>query len=108
MGYRVAAVYRYQPGECGETAMTATEQPLPIPSRQTPIAVMTFNIKGQAALMRRGHLRQVAAAIGAASPDVVGLQEVHRGTWQSRFTDQPAQVLAALDAYAMHFGTSTR
>ena len=32
----------------------------------------------------RGYLEKVAAAIAAAAPDVVGLQEVHRGTRQSR------------------------
>jgi endonuclease/exonuclease/phosphatase family metal-dependent hydrolase len=109
MAYRVLGVYRYQPGECGLTRMTdeRTHRAPPAP-QQRPIEVMTFNIKGQAALLRRSHLREVAAAIAAVDPDLVGLQEVHRGTWQSRFTDQPAQVLAELEAFSAHFGTSTR
>ncbi len=39
-----------------------------------------------------GHLAEIARVIREQRPDVVALQEVHRGTWQARFRDQPAEL----------------
>lgn len=66
---------------------------------------MTYNIKGQAALFHGDHIRRIGEVIREARPDVVGLQEVHRGTWQSRFRDQIAglEEASGLTAY---FGRS--
>lgn len=108
MTYRIVGVYRYQPGECGTSVSLEEVARERVPPHPEAIDIMTFNIKGQAALLRRQHLDEVARAIREADPDVVGLQEVHRGTWQSRFRDQPAHVLAALAPFAGQFGASTR
>jgi endonuclease/exonuclease/phosphatase family metal-dependent hydrolase len=67
--------------------------------------VMSYNIKGQAALTRGAHVERIAAVIREAHPDVAGLQEVHRNTWQSRFTDQAAE-LERLTGMALAFGRS--
>jgi endonuclease/exonuclease/phosphatase family metal-dependent hydrolase len=65
--------------------------------------VMTYNIKGQAALLRGGHIENIANVITDARPDVVGLQEVHRRSWQSRFRDQAAE-LERLTGLTLAFG----
>lgn len=56
------------------------------------LRVMTYNIKGQAALWRPGHLSRVAKVIAEEGADVVGVQEVHRRSWQSRKRDQAAEL----------------
>lgn len=53
---------------------------------------MTYNIKGQAALLHRDHTRKIGQVIRDANADIVGLQEVHRGTLSSRRGDQPAEI----------------
>lgn len=53
---------------------------------------MTYNIKGQAALWRRDHIQKIGRVIRDAEADIVGLQEVHRGTFLSRRRDQPAEL----------------
>jgi endonuclease/exonuclease/phosphatase family metal-dependent hydrolase len=65
--------------------------------------VMNYNIKGQAALLRGGHIENIANVITDAQPDVVGLQEVHRRSWQSRFRDQAAE-LERLTGLTLVFG----
>jgi endonuclease/exonuclease/phosphatase family metal-dependent hydrolase len=65
--------------------------------------VMTYNIKGQAALLRGRHIEEIASVITTAQPDVVGLQEVHRRSWQSRFRDQAAE-LERLTGLTLAFG----
>lgn len=107
MGYRMLAVYRYRPGVCAEAALPRPARRWPPPQART-LRVASYNIEGQAALVRSGHLAGVAAAIRDLDADVVGLQEVHRGTWQARFRDQPRLVLAALPPLASAFGTSYR
>jgi endonuclease/exonuclease/phosphatase family metal-dependent hydrolase len=67
--------------------------------------VLSFNIKGQAALWRASHVAQIAEVIRELQPDVAGLQEVHRRTWQSRFRDQ-ASWLARLTGMELAFGRS--
>src|SRR5436305_14649175 len=69
------------------------------------LRVMTYNIKGQAALFHRDHIDKIGRVIAAAKPDIVGLQEVHRGTWQSRRRDQVAALEAASGMKA-YFGPS--
>ncbi len=70
-----------------------------------PLRVMTYNVGGHGARWSAGYLEKVAAVIAAAAPDVVGLQEVHRGTRPSRLADQAAE-LGRLTGMAVHFGRS--
>lgn len=69
------------------------------------LSVMSYNIQGHAAVLSRRYLAGVARAIRDARPDVVGLQEVHRGTWASRFTDQ-VEMLAEATGMEACFGRS--
>ena len=69
------------------------------------IAVMTYNTEGHAVLLNRKHLQEIAETINDVHPDIVGLQEVHAGTLQSRFVDQPAE-LEKLTGLNGHFGSS--
>ena len=81
--YRFIAVYRFQPGECeaGPAAPSTRFHTAPVTLR-----VMTYNIEGHATLIRGDeHIQRIAAVIRQYSPDVVALNEVHRGTWQARF-----------------------
>lgn len=70
-----------------------------------PVRVLSYNVEGHAALVRGGHLQEIARVIVEQQPDVVGLQEIHRGTWQSRFRDQAAEI-GRLTGMAVHFGKS--
>ena len=69
------------------------------------LRVMSYNVGGHGARWSRRHVERLAAAISEAAPDVVGLQEVHRGTRHSRLEDQ-AEALARLTGMAVHFGKS--
>jgi endonuclease/exonuclease/phosphatase family metal-dependent hydrolase len=69
------------------------------------LRVMSYNVGGHGARWSGRHVERVAAAIREAGPDVVGLQEVHRGTRQSRLMDQ-AEALGRLTGMAVHFGPS--
>jgi endonuclease/exonuclease/phosphatase family metal-dependent hydrolase len=69
------------------------------------LRVMSYNVLGQASLLSGAYLRRVAEAIEREGPDVVGLQEVHRGTWSARFADQ-VEELARLTGMSAHFGAS--
>jgi endonuclease/exonuclease/phosphatase family metal-dependent hydrolase len=69
------------------------------------LKVMSYNVGGHGSRWSRRHLDRVAAAIVEAEPDVVGLQEVHRGTRHSRLEDQ-AESLARLTGLSVHFGKS--
>jgi endonuclease/exonuclease/phosphatase family metal-dependent hydrolase len=69
------------------------------------LRVMSYNVGGHGARWSRRHVEKVARAISGAAPDVVGLQEVHRGTRQSRLEDQ-AEALGRLTGMAVHFGPS--
>jgi endonuclease/exonuclease/phosphatase family metal-dependent hydrolase len=53
-----------------------------------PITVLSYNIQGYGSLVSRRYLDGIARVIEEVHPDVVGLQEVHRGTWPARFEDQ--------------------
>lgn len=69
------------------------------------LKVMSYNVGGHSARWSRRHLDRVASAIAEAEPDVVGLQEVHRGTKHSRLEDQ-AEALARLTGLEVRFGKS--
>lgn len=69
------------------------------------LKVMSYNVGGHGARWSRRHVDRVAAAIIEAEPDVVGLQEVHRGTKHSRLEDQ-AETLARLTGMEVRFGKS--
>src|SRR5882724_1765131 len=62
------------------------------PVQERPLVVMTYNIAGHDELVRSDHIARIAAVINQVRPDIVGLQEVHRWTWQSRFHDQFAEL----------------
>jgi endonuclease/exonuclease/phosphatase family metal-dependent hydrolase len=69
------------------------------------LRVLSYNVQGHGRLFLRRYLERIARAISEAEPDVVGLQEVHRHTWHSRFEDQ-AEILARLTGMDVHFGRS--
>ena len=69
------------------------------------LKVMSYNVGGHGARWSRGYLDRVARAIAEAEPDIVGVQELHRGTRHSRLEDQ-AEALARLTGMNVHFGKS--
>lgn len=84
-GYRVAYIYRWRPGDCVTGPQPAAASQI-YPKR---LLVMTYNIEGDAELLKgTKHIDDIAAVINQIKPDIVGLNEVHRHTWQSRFHDQ--------------------
>lgn len=105
--YRVALVYRFDlEGECMVPASRPAQEPSPLPSLAA-LRVVSYNIAGHTALVRPGHVAQIGALIQGLEADVVGLQEVHRGTWQSRWRDQVAE-LERTTGLAAAFGPSFR
>ncbi|MGZ5433193.1 MAG: endonuclease/exonuclease/phosphatase family protein [Thermoanaerobaculia bacterium] len=80
--YRVLGVYEFRSGEC--TALQPRRFASTYPKR---LVVMTFNIEGHASLLRADHIEEVAKTIRKYNPDVVAINEAHRGTWQARFGD---------------------
>ncbi|HEX8618949.1 MAG TPA: endonuclease/exonuclease/phosphatase family protein [Thermoanaerobaculia bacterium] len=101
MAYRVLGVYRFRSAECA--AMAARPFSPAYPKRLT---VMSFNIEGHASLLRGDeHIEDVAATIRKYNPDVVGINEAHRGTWQARFGDHVEQ-LQLLTGMKVAFGRS--
>lgn len=83
----------------------ATPRPRVTPKPQAPVSVMSYNIQGHGALLGRRYLEGIARVIRRARPQVVGLQEVHRGTWAARFGDQ-VEILAELTGMEPSFGRS--
>lgn len=114
--YRVFGVYTVRSGTCdfpitpAEPVLTGAPR---FPARQQAalkarsIVVMSYNTEGHAALLRPDHLEKLAEVIRANKADIIGLQEVHRGTWQSHFRDQAVE-LAKLTGMNSHFGPSFR
>lgn len=96
--YRFFTVYTVRSGECRPKPFDASTRVDVYPDR--PIVVMTYNIEGHDELYRSDHIQQIADVINAVKPDIVGLQEVHRKTWQSRFRDQVAELQAATHMHA--------
>ena len=62
---------------------------------------MTYNMSGHNQLYDGNHNNKIATIINQVKPDIVGLQEVHRKTWQARFHDQVLELqrLTHLNAY---------
>ena len=124
LAYRVTFVYQLRPGACvtGGGAAGAVAQAIgeldagavprgihlaAMPARR-PLRVLSYNIEGHAALVRGDdYLPEIARVIRSLQPDVVALQEVHRGTWEARFDDQAAE-LQRLTGMAGRFGPSFR
>ena len=120
ISYRVFAVYTIRTGECMQ--FNENEAPLKwdgvrqeagkdvyfpfrMKAAQRPLVILTFNIEGHASLWSSSHLQKIADTIREVQPDVVGLQEVHIGTWQSRFADQASQ-LAQMTGLNIQYGKS--
>jgi endonuclease/exonuclease/phosphatase family metal-dependent hydrolase len=118
--YRVFAVYTIRSGECRPKPvdpnlrlLTRDEQGqlvsfperIGYPPQTKPLLVMTYNIAGHDQLYDPNHIRKIAAVIREVKPDIVGLQEVHRKTWQARFHDQ-AKELQELTGLNIFFGPS--
>lgn len=85
--YRVLGVYEFQAGEC-----TALQPRKFVSTYPKHLTVMTFNIEGHASLLRSDHIARVAETIRKYHPDVVAINEAHRGTWQARFGDHVEQL----------------
>jgi endonuclease/exonuclease/phosphatase family metal-dependent hydrolase len=102
VSYRVLGVYEFRSGEC--TALPPRHFESSYPAHLT---VMTFNIEGHASLLRTDHIEQIASTIRKYNPDIVGINEAHRGTWQSRFTDH-AEQLRQLTGLNVAYGRSYR
>ncbi len=69
------------------------------------LRVLSYNIHGQAHLFDRRYLERISRVIDELQPDVVGLQEVHRGGWKARREDQAA-VIGQLTGLRVAFGAS--
>ena len=85
--YRVLGVYEFRSGQC--SARAARNFASTYPAR---LVVMSFNIEGHASLLRNDHIEEVAKTIRKYQPDIVGINEAHRNTWQARFGDHIAQL----------------
>lgn len=107
LAYRVFFVYTVRSGDC-TADRSVPYRPVEGPATLgRDLVVMTYNVEGHAALLDGEHLDEIAAVIRREKPEIVGLQEVHRNTWQSRFTDQ-AKELADRTGMNVIFGPSFR
>ena len=101
--YRVFTVYTVRSGECRpkpvdpnlrvatldhEGRVVTYPERAGYPAQSRPLVVVTYNIEGHDELIHGNHAEKIAETIRQLKPDIVGLQEVHRGTWQVRFHDQ--------------------
>lgn len=120
IGYRVVAVWTVQYGECKPKVvdpnlrvLTRNErgqvvsfpERIGYPKQVRPLLIMTYNISGHNQLYDTKHLQKIADVIKQVKPDIVGLQEVHRKTWQTRFHDQ-AKELHEMTGLNVYFGPS--
>ncbi|HKH45218.1 MAG TPA: endonuclease/exonuclease/phosphatase family protein [Thermoanaerobaculia bacterium] len=107
--YRLLTVYTVRSGECRPRpvdpslrlatrdehgAHVSFPERIGFPPQRRPLVVLTYNIAGHDELIDSDHVQRIADAIRRLHPDVVALQEVHRGTWQARFHDQLAELEA--------------
>lgn len=99
--YRLIFIYRWRAGDC-TTGPQPRGEAHAYPAR---LVVMTYNIEGHAELLDPEHIAKIAQVINEVHPDIVGLNEVHQNTWQSRFNDQPRR-LQLLTHMNMVFGRS--
>ena len=102
MAYRILAVYEFQTGEC-----SAPQPRRFVPSYPQRLRVMTYNIEGHATLLKPHHIEDIAKTILKYQPDVVAINEAHRGTWQARFGDH-VEELRRLTHMNGAFGRSYR
>jgi endonuclease/exonuclease/phosphatase family metal-dependent hydrolase len=103
VSYRVLGVYEFRSGEC--TAMQPRRFASTYPKH---LVVMSFNIQGHSTFVKgEDHIAEVARTILKYRPDVVGINEAHRGTWQARFGDHVTQ-LERLTGMRAAFGRSYR
>ncbi|MDQ3281112.1 MAG: endonuclease/exonuclease/phosphatase family protein [Acidobacteriota bacterium] len=103
IAYRVLGVYRFRAVACSAGPAHAIE-----PTYPRQLTVMTFNIEGHATLLKGDeHIEAIAATIRKYNPDIVGINEAHRKTWQSRFGDQ-VEALQLLTGMHGVFGASYR
>lgn len=102
VSYRVLGVYEFRSGEC--TALKPRRFASTYPKR---LVVMSFNIEGHASLLGDDHIREIAEVIRTHQPDIVGINEAHRKTWQARFGDHITQ-LERLTGLRAAFGRSYR
>lgn len=101
--YRVFTVYTVRSGECRpkpvdpnlrlatfdeQGRLVTFPERVGYPPQTRPLVVVTYNIEGHDELLHADHAEKIAATINQLKPDIVGLQEVHRGTWQVRFHNQ--------------------
>lgn len=100
VSYRVLGVYEFRAGEC--TAVPPRKFAATYPKR---LVVMVFNIEGHASLLRSNHIEEVAKTIVKYKPDLVGINEAHRNTWQARFGDH-VEELERLTGMKAAFGRS--
>jgi endonuclease/exonuclease/phosphatase family metal-dependent hydrolase len=116
--YRVFTVYTVRSGECKPRpidpdtrhltrdehgALVSYPERVGFPEQQRPLVVMTYNIAGHDELLDGQHIAKIAAAINQVKPDIVGLEEVHRKTWQSRFRDQVTELERATGMHGYFF-----
>jgi endonuclease/exonuclease/phosphatase family metal-dependent hydrolase len=107
--YRFFTVYTVRSGEChprpadpslrlatrdDQGRLVHFPERTGLPTQRRPLLVMTYNIAGHDQLIDGDHVRRIAEVIQRIRPDIVALQEVHRGTWQARFRDQLAELEA--------------
>jgi endonuclease/exonuclease/phosphatase family metal-dependent hydrolase len=103
LAYRVLGVYRFRAVACSAGPAHPTA-----PTYPQRLTVMTFNIEGHATLLKGDtHIEAIAATIRKYNPDVVGINEAHRKTWQARFGDQ-VESLRLLTGMKGVFGPSYR
>jgi endonuclease/exonuclease/phosphatase family metal-dependent hydrolase len=100
MTYRVLAIYQFRSGDC--SARPARQFAATYPKH---LRVMTYNIEGHASLLRSHHIEEIANTIRKYQPDIVGINEAHRGTWQARFGNHMTD-LAHLTNMNSAFGAS--
>lgn len=99
--YRVLSVYEFRSGEC-------LADPKPVTRSTTyprRLVIMSYNIQGHAALLKDEHIDAIAETIRKYKPDIVGINEAHRRTWQSRFEDHVEKLRRATGMNAV-FGES--
>ncbi len=104
LAFRLLFVYTLRL-HCRTTAGPSTQARAGTQAAPENLVVLSYNVAGHEALLHADHLEQVANVIRAHRPDVVALQEVHRGTWQARFRDQ-AQELGQRVGMNVFFGPS--
>jgi len=108
--YHVLSAFTMRSGECkpkpadpNQRYLTRDERGVLVsypartgfPPQTRPLTVLTYNISGHDELYDSKHIAKIAAVINQVHPDLVGLQEVHRRTYQSRFRDQMQELETA-------------